>query len=75
MHESKAKLQQSQVHFETRFSTFMRWQGVKFVADIGFLFYCRHLDFNKFHYVPLAVQGKSHLPVVSQLYVTLPVIY
>ncbi|XP_078366293.1 uncharacterized protein LOC144650486 [Oculina patagonica] len=26
-----------------------------------------HLDINRFHYVPLAVQGKSHLPVVSQL--------
>ena len=27
----------------------------------------RHLDFNNFHYVPLSVQGKSHLPQVRNL--------
>jgi len=26
-----------------------------------------HLDYNTFHYVPLSVQGKSHLPVVINL--------
>ncbi|XP_015754063.1 PREDICTED: protein slit-like [Acropora digitifera] len=26
-----------------------------------------HLDFNNFHYVPLSVQGKSHLPQVQNL--------
>ena len=27
----------------------------------------RHLDYNNFHYVPLSVQGKRHLPQVRDL--------
>ena len=66
------KIWQNGIHFFDWLKDYNHCGGKRKWPSQRSYFLCHHsrdLDSNKFHYVPTAVQGKSHLPVINELYV------